>query len=339
MLENKIKIMYSILEKENSQFHAGAKARKDTEEILKENNNLFLSEDYKFNNRYCNYFYNLIKFFLKIKNNFIFQFPNYEYYYYLIKFLKLKKVKSICLIHDLEGIRNKDEFQFEKDKKILKEVDYIISHNSKMTDELIKMGIEKEKIYNLEVFDYLLENKKLEKKEKTSDICFAGNLGKSPFIYKFDKKFKNIKIDIFGINYDEAKNKDSFNYKGAFPPDVIHEELTGKYGLIWDGDSLETCNGNMGEYMRYNNPHKLSLYIAAGIPVITWREAAIAEFVEKNNIGITVNSLYELEEYFNNLKDEDYDLQVENTLKIREKIINGEMFKKVFGEINEKLKK
>ncbi|MGL4865087.1 MAG: hypothetical protein ACRC4T_18495 [Cetobacterium sp.] len=328
-----------IIEKENLEFHAGSKARKDIEQILKKEN-IQLLNNQNIENNYRVYLKNLLYFLFKINNNLFFQFPNLKYMYFLSLLLrKLKRYKTICIVHDLEGIRNKNQIQYENDKKGLEKVDFIISHNSKMTNELLKMGIDKNKIYNLEVFDYLLENKELILENKTADICFAGNLEKSPFIYKFDKNFKNIKIDIFGINYDENRNKNNFNYKGAFPPDIIHEELTGKYGLIWDGDSLETCNGNMGEYMRYNNPHKLSLYIAAGIPVITWKEAAIAEFIEENNIGITVNSLYELEDYFKNLNNTDYERQVKNTLKIREKIINGDMFKKVFGEISEKLKK
>lgn len=328
-----------IAEKENLEFHAGSKARRDIEEILKkENVQIFSNQDT--DNSYKGYLKNLLYFLFKINNNLFFQFPNLKYMYFLNFLLrKFKGYKTICIIHDLEGIRSNNKLQYDEDKRILNKVDFIISHNSKMTNELIKMGISKEKLYNLEVFDYLLKDKELVSRDKTSDLCFAGNLEKSPFIYNFDKRFKNIKIDIFGINYDKSKNKNKFNYRGAFSPDIIHKELTGKYGLIWDGNSLETCNGNMGEYMRYNNPHKLSLYIAAGIPVITWKKAAIAEFVEKNNIGITVDSLYELESYFKNLDNVDYEEHLKNILKIREEIINGEMFKKVFKEINEKFKK
>lgn len=320
-------------------FHAGFKAREDIENILKKMNINFIEEiEDKIKVKRIK---NKISSILKLKNNIFIQFTGPDRLFFLLNFyLKiLKKKKIICLIHDLEGIRFQNKSILLKEIKLLKKVDYIISHNIKMSNILVSLGIDKEKIYEIKVFDYLLEKNILIEKKKEADICFAGNLGKSSFIYKFDKMFKNIKIDIFGINYNEDKNKNSFNYKGAFPPDVIHEKLTGKYGLIWDGESLETCTGNMGEYMKYNNPHKLSLYIAAGIPIVTWKEAAIAEFIEKNNIGITVKSLYELENYFKNLKDIDYQEQVKNTLKIRERIINGEMFKKVFEEINEKLKK
>ena len=38
----------------------------------------------------------------------------------------------------------------------------------------------------------------------------------------------------------------------------------------------------------------MSLYLAAGLPVIIWSEAAQAEFVIKEGVGFTVNSLSEI---------------------------------------------
>ena len=35
------------------------------------------------------------------------------------------------------------------------------------------------------------------------------------------------------------------------------------------------------DYLRINNPHKTSLYLACGIPIITWNKAAIAQYVRK----------------------------------------------------------
>ena len=58
--------------------------------------------------------------------------------------------------------------------------------------------------------------------------------------------------------------------------------------------------------MRFNNPHKLSLYVALGLPVIVWREAAIAEFVLKQGIGITVSDLLELNDISTKVSTEGY---------------------------------
>lgn len=70
----------------------------------------------------------------------------------------------------------------------------------------------------------------------------------------------------------------------------------------------ETCSGGKGEYLRINNPHKLSLYLAVGLPVIIWDEAAEAEFVLRENVGFTIKSLYELSEKMALISDDDYEI-------------------------------
>ena len=52
----------------------------------------------------------------------------------------------------------------------------------------------------------------------------------------------------------------------------------------------------MGEYLQYNAPHKMSLYIRCGLPIIVWEKAGLAPFVKKNNVGICISSLTELED-------------------------------------------
>ena len=55
---------------------------------------------------------------------------------------------------------------------------------------------------------------------------------------------------------------------GSFLPDELPSALEGSFGLVWDGDSSKTCSGVFGEYLRYNNSHKASLYLASGFPII-----------------------------------------------------------------------
>lgn len=108
--------------------------------------------------------------------------------------------------------------------------------------------------------------------------------------------------------------------------------LKGEFGLIWDGEDINTCSGLNGNYMRYNNPHKLSLYIASGIPVITWKEAAIADFIIKNDIGICVESLSEIDEKLDRLSLERYNEILHNVYKVQEKVVNGCMIKNAIRE-------
>lgn len=336
-------MIYYLGNLKNNFFHAGNKARKDCEIIFKKLKLKKINLDYLLLSKFSETLVfkcidqgiaivlNL-KFLFK-KSFWLFsQFPVERKWGYLL-FYNLKNIKIVSIIHDLDGLRHKDEKKLKKEIEYLKKSKYIISHNSKMTEFLIKNGVDKSKIKSLNIFDYILEKNNRElSKIKTSDICFAGNLDKSLFIYKL-KELKNIKINVFGINYQKEKNKNDFNYCGAYPPDEIHKKLSGKYGLIWDGNSLEECDEPFGEYLKYNNPHKFSLYIAAGLPVITWRKAAIAEFIEKENIGIVVNSLYEVKDILKRISENEYKEKIKNVLKIREKIINGEVLTELIKEI------
>lgn len=335
--------MYYLGNLENNFYDAGNKARKDCEIIFNKFNMKKIKLSYFSINKVSNTFiFKCIeqgiavilnfKFLFKRNLLFFFQFPLSRKWGYLYLY-NLKNLNPVTIIHDLDGVRYKDKEKLEKEIKYLNKSKYIISHNSKMTELLIRNGVTKNKIKNLNIFDYILKEEDREiNKIKTSDICFAGNLEKSLFIYKL-KKIKNVKMDVFGINYQEEKNQGDFNYCGAYPPNEIHKKLSGRYGLIWDGDSLKECNGLYGEYLKYNNPHKFSLYVAAGIPVVTWKKAAIAEFIDKENLGITVDSLYDLEKELLNLSNEEYEEKVKNILKLREKIINGEILTKLIQEI------
>lgn len=115
-------------------------------------------------------------------------------------------------------------------------------------------------------------------------------------------------------------------WHGSFKPEDLPSELKGDFGLVWDGTSAETCAGNTGEYLKYNNPHKTSLYLASGMPVIVWRQAAIADFVLENGVGIAVDSLYGLDHVIANISDEEYRTMCENVNRIGEKLRSGYYF-------------
>ncbi len=250
-----------------------------------------------------------------------------------MKLLRLVSKKSfkIALIHDLlsiQGIngygKNRDE-ELKKEIRLLNMFDVIIVHNKKM-DELVKKFGYKGSTVIVYLFDYLHNPQTpVTRKEYSGSIVFAGNLRKSGFVSELNK------IEKYSFNiYGEETGKDfsgmpNVHYKGSLPSDKIVYQMEGDYGLVWDGDSVNACTGATGEYLLYNNPHKLALYMAGGIPVITWKKAAVAEFVEKNNVGITVDSLLDLQNI--DLK-ENYALMKNNVLRIKRDIAEGKLIKK-----------
>ena len=85
----------------------------------------------------------------------------------------------------------------------------------------------------------------------------------------------------------------------------------------------------MKNYTKYNNPHKLSCYMAAGLPVIVWEKSAISEFVKKNNLGYTIKTLEDI----NNLDFSNLEELKKNVKKIQSRVVSGEYTKKVFNKV------
>ena len=63
--------------------------------------------------------------------------------------------------------------------------------------------------------------------------------------------------------------------------------------------------------------------MAAGIPVIVWKKAAIAEFVKEQNIGILIDSLFELKNILDRVTDKEYETMKKNAENIKVKVSEG----------------
>lgn len=242
-----------------------------------------------------------------------------------------KKLKFLLIIIDVESARFPDVCKFTKfEKRIILTASYIVSHNPKMSKYIETKFLYKGPISNIYVFDYLIDTVGLPKNTAilhtlSTKIAFAGNLSKSDFIYKLGALKDNITFNLYGKKIPDMKFPACCHYSGCYSPDKLPLELDASFGLVWDGDSIDTCTGNLGEYLRYNNPHKFSLYIASEMPVIVWKESAVAEFVEKHNIGFTVKSLHEIYDRIIKMNDFEYSQMVSNIKVLSKKIRHGEM--------------
>ena len=321
--------------KGNGEFNAGPKAPSDIIDILKKNygaeSELLIQSNKKIDK--VKYRLKIAKVIRKAKKNnevLVLQFPMYETTKLLnsifLTFLGwAKKERTGIIIHDIEGLRNKDEVLLNQDIARFNKVGYVIVHNDKMKKVLEEKNV-KSNLYTLELFDYLCD-KEIENKRKNNldakmpVLAYAGNLAqvKSPYIYQLEKEKMNFKINLYGVGIEKDINE-KLQYKGKFPPNELPDKLEADLGLIWDGNYDESDeNEGMRNYTKYNNPHKMSCYMAAGLPVIVWRKAAIAEFVKKYNVGYTVSNLYEI----NNLDFSDYQEKLDNVSKIQEKVRSG----------------
>ena len=209
----------------------------------------------------------------------------------------------------------------------------LIVHNDVMKSYFMSKNVPENKIVVLDIFDYLCNCNDNKKIVFSKNITIAGNLDvqKSPYIGLLNT-VKNVKFNLYGPNYQNDDHLSNICYKGLVKSDLLPDELREGFGLVWDGTSIETCEGATGQYLRYNNPHKLSLYLVAGLPIVIWAQAAEASFVQNNNLGICVNSLLELEDALENVTEQKYEEYCDAVKKIRKKLCNGKYMQKAIND-------
>ena len=251
---------------------------------------------------------------------------------------RFRRCRFIALIHDLESLRggiegvieNRERMNEIADLHVLKTFDRVICHNKAMKNWLVSRGFEERKLVSLGLFDYLYEGEPGKNRCPEPSIAAAGNLapGKSGYLYRLSEADLPLDLHLYGINYEEDAGCSRVFYHGSFPPEELPRQLSGSFGLVWDGPSAESCIGNTGEYLKYNDPHKASLYLSAGMPVIVWDQAAIAPFIVKNGLGITVSSLTDIPGAIASLSDEKYREMIRNAERISRHLKSGDFFRR-----------
>lgn len=256
----------------------------------------------------------------------LYQYPTllgYRFEEFFISYLKNKGVKIILLMHDSEWLRG----IYPDERKLLNSVDVIIGHGDALTNALQSNQVDT-KIINKELFDYLYEEELPFSYDLEKKLAIAGNLDKSIFIedwpsimpelYAFGKKSK----DVFG---------DNVYYQGSFSNEDLLKNMPKKFfGIAWD-DKLPG-GGDYQEYTRFNSPHKVSLYLSLGMPVIVWDESAIGEYIIKNKLGFTISHPQYIVEQFRTLDDDKLLEYKTNALRTAKMLRNGMFTRKAIIE-------
>jgi len=197
-------------------------------------------------------------------------------------------VRIWCLLVDVNGLRDGDPGLLQQEIRFFRQVDFFIVHNDAM-ERWLRRHHAPVQVEQLHFFDYCASPAQQERHCST-EICFAGNLAKSGFLREL-ASYPDLSFHLYGEGYAPEVSPPNVFLKGRFPPAELPGRLEGSFGLIWDGESSETLSGPLGAYTRFNSPHKLSLYILAGLPVVCAEGSAAADLVEHYGIGFCVPSL------------------------------------------------
>ena len=252
---------------------------------------------------------------------------------HLMKKAQKRGIKAVVFIHDLEMIRGALAGQQKittkirtnlEEKGLVINADHVIAHNQNMIDFLASLGVDKKRQISLGIFDYLIPEKNrpgIRDSKKEDPLVIAGTLRphKAKYVYNLPN---DLSFNLYGTGYEGIENE-KIKYYGSFPPDELPATMKGSFGVVWDGETTETCSGVYGEYLKINNPHKTSLYLAAGLPVAIWEEAALASFVRENKCGLVIRSIEDLRNIPHSIMDADYEEMKKNAERIGQRLQTG----------------
>lgn len=237
--------------------------------------------------------------------------------------------KVTILIHDIQTVRYGRDLS--PDLRVFRLASRLITHTEAMSSWIHEQGITTPTVAT-QLFDYYTDDDFRPKEDllrRKHEIVFAGYLKKSSFfapLSAFD--FKDLTFNLYGKIDEGFHVSGNVCYRGVFQSNHT-STVEGGWGLVWDGTSIDTCEGDLGQYLRLIASHKLSLYLVMGIPVIVWKESAEADFVVREGLGIAVASLKELPERIAAISDEAYSLMLDRCREQGEILRRGGMLKRV----------
>ena len=323
---------------------AGNKAKTDNEDTLAEMGaiNLGLPRTIK-NSKILAFFLDLIGIIraciLIQKGDVLFlQYPVKKYFSFLCHVAHLKGAKTVSLIHDLGSFRRK-KLTIQKEINRLSNSDYIIASNENMKGWLKEHGLQKP-VGALGLFDYRSESKCPEEvtEREQVKVVYAGALSmkKNSFLIELSKTLSHWQLLVCGNKegLQGLQNNPLITYQGFVPSEEFIKHIDADFGLVWDGDSLDGCSGEYGQYLKWNSPHKVSFYLRAGLPLIIWKEAAVAPIIEEAGAGITISSLEELDDKLANLTTKQKKEMKKQAVNLAQKLNKGSFLTKTLKEIN-----
>ena len=234
----------------------------------------------------------------------------------------------MAIIIDIDGLRDQDPVLLQQDLKILKQFNFLVAHNEAMKAYLAAR-LPSSRIICIQLFDYPAPEIPIQR-ELSATLSIAANFRKASYVYQLHQ-LNSVSFNLYGQDYDphETTVAPNIHYHGAIAAVKLPSILKGSFGLIWDGDSITHCD----EYLRYNNPHKLSVYLAAALPVMAGKQSAVAPWIVQEQIGLLIDDLEEIPACIAQLSAASYQQLQQNAARWGTLVRSGHFLKSVCIQI------
>lgn len=238
----------------------------------------------------------------------------------LVKRIKGSGGRVVIVVHDVIPL------MFESRRSELDSVisfynfaEVLIVPSFTMKKFLQDKGVKKDmKFVVQEIWDYTTDIQFLQVPRFQKEIHFAGKPSK--FLFPNQWSF-DVRLKVYTEEQCTGENVQMMGWMN--PASLLLEIAKGGFGLVWYGGDY------WHQYMKYNNTFKLSTYLAAGIPVIIPKGISNQYLIEKNHLGLVVDSLDEAVREVKNIKELDYQEYVRHVREFSPLIRNGYFTKKL----------
>lgn len=260
---------------------------------------------------------------VKANDTVILQLPTYagdDVESHILALLLQNKVRVVALLHDVDYLR------FPQSHPQKPAIDYL----NQFAAVMVSTAIERQRLVAdgiqapitvigpwgyQQTTDYVRPN-------YTRMVHYAGNLTalRSGFLAHVPAEMD---LQAYGSN-DGQPDLDfvvasNVHLHGVYSQFQLGTAISNGFGLVWDGNLA----GQFSEYGLVNMPHKLSLYLAQGIPVLAKSGTASGTFVKKNHLGFVGDSLADLEAQLQQVGQKQYDELVTRIALVAPLIRNG----------------
>lgn len=238
-------------------------------------------------------------------------------------------VKKIFFVHDVPPL------MFESNRYLLKryidlynQAEVLIVPSQNMADFLIQEGLTVRKYVVQRMWDCPVSIDFSVTPQYKKLINFAGKIDYLKFSFVQDWKYETVRLAVTAQEGDWEHGA-NIEFLGWFQDQsTLANTLrkNGGFGLLWTGDEYWM------EYMKLNANSKLSLYLAAGLPVIVHSSISEADTILRKGLGFVVDSLDEAVQKVEGMTEEQYNQMVQKVRLFGELIRGGFFTKKVLTD-------
>ncbi|WP_156139716.1 hypothetical protein [Sphingomonas sp. 35-24ZXX] len=317
----------------SGQIHGGSKARSDVTRILQKFGVGRLKIGGKnFASAAFRAFIIILFSFFHPKSTIVAHFPIYNKSAQILVRLMRYRHKLILLVHDIDQARQVMPTQDISDLRYASGV-MVSGRLDKIAEYEENFPLRRS---YLTAWDYLIDITVPTVLPTANKILFAGSLDQDKSAWIYDTR-RTVGLVLSGQGFDRHAGLPVDDFIGSFNPEQPKFSMEIGWGLVWDGCSIDGLAGPTGTYQRFNQPHKYSLYIAVGLPIICNTHAAIAQTVSDLGLGICVESLRDIPSSISALSEDERMRMIINVRKVRSFLINGHSLIAAFREMQNSL--